>query len=178
MAVLEQIAAEGRMRKSIREWAAAPVYFLALVLHLLCAGTAWLADWISGEHSPKHGGRIIFATGWIALVGIVATQIPTEQPPPDRLIPRERVDFFGRPHRFAQEEMKTVLPIIKLNGCLVAEDAVRYALKPTKVGFASCGEIASFDISISEDLEDISVSGIANVNEQRKPFIVKMQHNP
>jgi len=144
----------------------------------MCAGVTWLAEWISGEHSPKHGGKIIFAIGWIALVGILATKIPTEYPPPDHIVPRERMESFGQPHHFTREEMKIALPVIKHNACLVAEDAVRYAFKPAAVGFAPCGDLGNFDISIGEDLEDISVSGVADVNEERKPFIVKLQHNP
>jgi hypothetical protein len=102
----------------------------------------------------------------------------TEEIAPARLMPVPRLDFTGVVHGFSPEQLKIALPTIRLNGCLFAEAAVRHALRPASVGFQSCGDPTSIDISISDDLKEITVSGIADVGSQRKPFTVVMQHNP
>ena len=101
-----------------------------------------------------------------------------ENLPPDRLMPVDRMDFSHRPHHFSQDDMKIALPTIRFNGCLMAQAAVLHALKPEAVSSASCDDPRNFDISISKNLEDVSVSGVVEVNKQPKPFIVTMQHNP
>jgi hypothetical protein len=141
---------------------------------------AWLADWISGERSPRHHKCVVVAVfavaglgGWAALHSKVADEIT-----PARLMPTPRLDFTGVVHGFSPAELKIALPTIRLNSCLLAEAAVRHALRPAFVGFQSCGDLANFNLSISDDLTEISVSGIADVGPQRKPFTVVMQHQP
>jgi hypothetical protein len=140
---------------------------------------ARLTDWISGEHSPRHRKYIVAAVfaaglgGWAALHFHVAEEIA-----PARLTPVPRIDLTGVVHGFSPEELKIAIPAIRLNGCLLAEAAVRHALRPASVGFQSCGDPGNFNMSISDDLKEISVSGIADVGPQRKPFTVVMQHYP
>lgn len=137
------------------------------------------ADWISGERSPGYRKYVVFAAlaaglgGWAALHAKV-----TEEFAPARLMPVPRLDFTGVVHGFSPEQMKIALPAIQINGCLFAEAAVRHALRPASVGFQSCGDLTSFNISINDDLTEMSVSGIADVGPQRRPFTVVMQHYP
>ena len=141
---------------------------------------AWLADWISGARSRRHRKYVVVAVfaaaglgGWAARHSNVAEEIS-----PARLMPAPRLDFTGLVHGFSPAELKIALPTIRLNSCLFAEAAVRHALRPAFVGFQSCGDLANFNLSISDDLKEISISGIADVGPQRKPFTVVMQHHP
>jgi hypothetical protein len=141
---------------------------------------AWLADGISGERWPRHHKYVVVAVfavaglgGWAALRSNVAEEIT-----PAQLMPTPRRDFTGSVHGFSPAELKIALPMIRLNSCLLAEAAVRHALRPASVGFQSCGDLANFDLSISDDLTEISVSSIADVGPQRTPFTVVMQHQP
>jgi hypothetical protein len=142
---------------------------------------AWLADSICGERSPMHHKYVVVALfavaslggGWAALHSNVGEEIA-----PARLLPAPRFDFTGLVHGFSPAELKIALPTIRLNSCLLAEAAVRHALRPALVGFQSCGDLANFNLSISNDLTEVSVSGIADVGPQRKPFTVVMQHYP
>jgi hypothetical protein len=142
---------------------------------------ARLADWIFGERSPEHRKHVVVAVFAAAGLGGWAAALRSnvvEEIAPARLMPAPRLDFTGLVHGFSPEQLKIALPTIRLNGCLFAEAAVRHALRPASVGFQPCSDPANFNISISNDLKEITVSGIADAGPQHKPFTVVMQHYP
>jgi hypothetical protein len=70
-----------------------------------------------------------------------------------------------------------IIPAIKLVACLFTQKAVRHHLRPAKVAFPACGT-PGMQTTISEDLIDMTVSGIADVDGLQQPFSVILQHNP
>lgn len=138
-----------------------------------------LTDWMSAGRCPGYLKYVVAAVVAAGLGGWAALRSnATDEMAPARLMPTPKRNFAGLVHGFSAEELKIALPVIRLNGCLFAEAAVRYALRPASVGFQSCGDPVNFTISISDDLKEMSVSGIADVGLQRKPFTVVMQHYP
>lgn len=110
---------------------------------------------------------------WTAFIGIQAAQF---DPSPPDIFPSPRRANFDIPHGFSPEELKIAIPAIRSNACFLAIGAIRTALKPKIVSFNLCTE--NYEIAISEDLQNISVSGVAEIGQIRKPFTVKMQHYP
>jgi hypothetical protein len=117
---------------------------------------------------------VVVLSLWVGVKGATIEEIL----PQEKLVPVPRLDLMGATHGFSPAELKIAKPTILFNGCLVAQSAVRYKLRPAAVWFDPCGDLTKFDISLSDDLKDISVSGIADLSGTRKPFIVAMQHFP
>lgn len=81
---------------------------------------------------------------------------------------------------FAKADPKRVgeiIPAIKLSACLFSQKAVRHHFRPAKVGFPACGT-PGMQTTISDDLIDMTVSGVADVDGLQQPFTVTLQHNP
>lgn len=163
------------MIKRARELLASPVYFLAFCFHLLCAGFTRVADWIAGEGRFKMLVTAVLILGWTAFIGFAATRSDPNQPD---IYPSPRAAHFNVAHGFSAEVIEIALPAIRNNACITAQNAVRTALKPKRVGFEPCTAASTYVIAISEDLQDITVSGIADIEKVIKSFMVKLQHYP
>jgi hypothetical protein len=99
---------------------------------------AWLADWISGERSPRHHQYVVVAVFAVAGLGGRAAlhSNVAEEIAPARLMQAPRLDFTGLVHGFSPAELKIALPTIRLNSCLFAEAAARHALDRPSSGFS------------------------------------------
>lgn len=111
---------------------------------------------------------------WSGLVGVIAAK--TDSNPPDVFI-GTRQPGFNIPHGFSPEQIDIAIPAIRQNACFQAIGAVRTSLK-TRVVFDPCTILESFDITLSDDWQNMTVSGTAYFEEDRKPFTVKLQHYP
>lgn len=82
----------------------------------------------------------------------------------------EKVDY-------SPTEVARRIPSIRLSACLFSEKVVRHYVKPALVKLPSCGS-NYFHVTIAENLIDITVSGMATIENNDWPFTVVFQHNP
>lgn len=114
---------------------------------------------------------LLLATSFIPV--ILHREPPTD---PARLEPVHAMkrEEFGKadPSRTV-----AIIPAIKLTACIFSQKAVRHHFRPSKVGFPACST-PGMQATISDDLIDMTVSGIADVDGKPRPFTVTLQHNP
>jgi hypothetical protein len=87
-------------------------------------------------------------------------------------------DYSGVPIGFLPEQMIWAKPLIKMLGCMVAQNAVRHRLRPASVGFEPCSGNGAIQATLNDNLIDMTVSGIAKVNGTDMLFSVVLQHYP
>jgi hypothetical protein len=78
---------------------------------------------------------------------------------------------------FTPANLAAVLPNIRIVACIFSEKAVRHYVRPALVTLPSCGA-RDFHVMITENLIDITVSGVATIENADHPFTVVLQHNP
>jgi hypothetical protein len=117
--------------------------------------------------------------------GIVATAVgalsaAASGPDVSALVPRAPVSFDARPAAFSDAQKVWVLPMIRTLACARAELAVRYALRPHRVGFQPCigVDTSAIHVDMTDDTTDVSVSGFADMDGVAVPFSAALQHNP
>ena len=113
----------------------------------------------------------------VAFVGYKAATVPHDDF--SQLVPVARVDFSNINHQFTPAQLHIAIHAVRINGCLVAEKAVRHAMRPAKVGFDPCLDPDDgLRVTLSDDIKEMTVSGIAHVGREERPFTVVMQHHP
>jgi hypothetical protein len=116
----------------------------------------------------------------VALLGVTAVPVMLHREPatdPARLLPVARPMNKSEFAKADPKRIGEIIPAIKLTACMFSQKTVRHHLRPAKVGFPACGT-PGMQTSISEDLIDMTVSGIADVDGLQHPFTVTLQHNP
>lgn len=117
---------------------------------------------------------LLFVLLFTAAVGIAASCSSPEGPD---IFPQARLAGFDVPHGLSPEQLALALPAIRTNACLEAQAAARTVLRPARVGFEPCSAGAG-EVTISADLQDISVSGVADLGNEKRKFLVLLQHYP
>lgn len=165
----------------VRRTLASPLYLLAFMFHLLCAFFTWAAQYISGDDFKERDMRLPI----IVIAMLSAGVIIVKSPPHDHPLSDDRLKIVGHPTEYGEvklpyteAEMTRVLPYLKLTACIFAQEAVRYSLRPDSVSFVACPHTSDFNIVFSQDLTDVTVSGLATVDGLEKPFTATLQHYP
>lgn len=178
-----------------RQILAFPFYFVAFFLHLLTAFFSVIAQKIAGDGTvPPAGDRqltsdmrdmIISAMVAIAVLGGIfgILLLPTQLVPPretsdarlEPVKPMKNEEFTKAD--FTSDRLKFVLPNLRLIACIYSEKALRHYIGPVFITLPSCGS-HDFQVAISDNLIDITVSGLATIDNTSHPFAVTMQHNP
>lgn len=126
-----------------------------------------------GQHA---GGGMLMATALLAtslVPAILYREPPTDPARLESVRPMKKEEFDkADPKRIAE-----IIPAAKLVACLFSQKAVRHHFRPAKVGFPACST-PGMQTTISEDLIDMTVSGIAEVDGLHQTFMVTLQHNP
>jgi hypothetical protein len=169
---------------TIRRILAFPFYLVAFALHLLCALFTVLAQKISGDaaEAPKRS-KNIFAIAFFCCTAASAWPIYVL----NHSLPRTKPsDFIANgsmqswrtvPKNFTPDQIVWVEPLIKLNACIFAENAVKNALDPVSVEFAPCGGKGN-NVTLDDDYFEANVSGVAKVNGTERTFDVDLNHYP
>lgn len=172
--------------KLIRNTLAFPFYFVAFVLHLLCAAFTIVAQKIAGDESGPSHIVDIAAIVLISFAGVTAMPIYVlTRPDPDsnaqkaQLVPQAPLAHWRSiPTGFLPEQNVWARPLVRLNACIFAERAVRNALQPAMVEFAPCGDGGKNHADLDDDYYEASVRGIATVNGKERAFTVTLNHYP
>ena len=93
-----------------------------------------------------------------------------------QLTPQAAPIYTGIPN-FTQEQLSWVQDTVKMNGCFVAQRAVRHHLRPDPVSFDPCPQPTIIK-TLNAELTELNVTGEATVFGQRRPFKVTLAHDP
>lgn len=182
--MIDSIRSWGTQMKSIRNILAFPFYFVAFVLHLLCAAFTMIAQKVAGDdHGPSPVvDKIALAVFCCAVVSAAPLYVLTRPVPTvdmTLLVPQTpRPDWRGTKTEFAPDQIVWVKPLMRLTACIFAERAIRHALEPAMVEFAPCGDGGKINTTIDDDYFEAAVSGVAKVNDSDRTFRVTLDHYP
>lgn len=109
-----------------------------------------------------------FGVGWLSS--------HRAQPDPSDFLPQGARDYSDIKPKFTPEQIAWAIPLIKRNACVRAEMAVKYHLRPALVSGPTCG--IDDKTEIDEDLVNVTVSGIAKIDQVEHPFTVVLEHYP
>lgn len=129
------------------------------------------------DTKPQDFAYCLLMCAALLCIPVVPVLLSSEQrTDPTRFAPVRPMlkEEFGKadPKRIGE-----IVPAIKSTACLFSQKAVRHHLSPAKVGLAACGT-PGMQITISDDLIDMTVSGAVEVDGLQRPFSVILQHNP
>jgi hypothetical protein len=181
--VLDSVPAWAQFMKLIRNTLAFPFYFVAFVLHLLCAAFTVMAQKIAGDEPETLQRHEMLSVGLVCALAIAAILVwALSRPAPavdlTRLVPQTPMDFRGARPNFTSEQLVWAKPLIRLTACIFAERAIRHYLDPATVSFAACGDGGKIETTLDDNFIDMTVSGIAHVEKDDRPFKVILQHYP
>jgi hypothetical protein len=168
---------------SVRRALAFPFYLIAFVLHLLTAFFAILAQKIAGDESePSRKTHIILiSVVCVAVVSTVPLWVVT-RPVTNTML---RLGLHApieswrtiKPE-FTPDQLVWVKPMIRISACTFAERVIRHQVEPDTVDFEPCREGGKIQTTLTDDLMDATVTGVAMIDRQERHFIVTLQHYP
>ena len=111
------------------------------------------------------------------------TTLPMLLPKPMEIDPT-RLEIVNpmKPTEFAKADFTPALravliPQIKLVACIFSEKAVKHHVRPDQAGLPICPS-RDIQVTIDDNMINITVSGMANIDKIDRPFTVVLQHNP
>lgn len=170
--------------KHVRNSLAFPFYFIAFVLHLLCAAFTVMALKIAGEESgPSSRAEIISLMVFCCAVVSAAPLYVLTRPVPvvdmTLLVPQAPMPSWRSvPTGFLPEQEVWTRPLVRLTACIFAERVIRHELDPATIEFAPCGGDGMNAITLDDAYFEATVSGVAKVNGVDRAFQVSLNHYP
>jgi hypothetical protein len=124
----------------------------------------------------RQKGAVWFAGMIVVLVFIGQGAMRAEHVDMAQLTPQPAPIYTAIPN-FTPEQLSWARDTAKLNGCFVAQRAVRHHLRPDPVSFEPCHQPTIIK-TLNAELTELNVTGEATVFGQQRPFRVTLAHNP
>jgi hypothetical protein len=169
----------------LRQVLAFPLYAIAFVCHLLTSFFTWAAMAVAGDN---YGHRFTREFGSVSAWALVTTMLLlfTALPILAHLYRQQEMDpsrlEVVSPMTFDKADFSpsiraSLIPGIRAASCVFSEKAIRHYVRPAQASFPSCGG-RDVQVTIDDNLVDITVSGMATIEKTERPFTVVLQHYP
>jgi hypothetical protein len=124
----------------------------------------------------RQKGTVWFAGMIAVLVFIGQRAMLAEQVDLAQITPQPAPIYTAIPN-FTPEQLSWAQDTVKMNGCFVAQRAVRHHLRPDPVSFEPCPQ-PTIVKTLNAELTELNVTGEATVFGQQRFFRVALAHNP
>jgi hypothetical protein len=168
---------------TVRRALAFPFYLIAFILHLLTAFFAIIAQKIAGDEpeSSRKTDIILTSVVCIAAVSTIPLWVISKSVPDTmlRLGLHAPMDSWREiKPEFTPDQSVWVKPMIRISACTFAQRVIRHQVEPAIVDFEPCREGGKIQTTLTDDLMDATVTGVAMIDQRERHFIVTLQHYP